>query len=175
MESYRRLRAAERERWSPPGTSSHITAQSQVVCPAHTYIRAMLSALSSLTTHVYTYTYGRAIIKEEVWIWEVGAWEELAGEGRCRRMFFVYVLKNTKLKFKSQERNPGVGTPRPLTQHRASWMVSHPRVLRSSRVVLRNFYVVCLKNDLFLHPPIYLLSLLISECLQVSLASTFVE
>lgn len=90
-------------------------------------------------------------------------------------MFFVYVLKTTKLKSKSQERNPGVGTPRPLPQHRASGMVSHPRMLRGSRVVLRNFYVVRLKNDRFLHPPIYLLSLLISECLQVTLASAFVE
>lgn len=63
-----------------------------------------------------------------------------------------------------------MGTPRPLTQHRASGMVSHPSMLRGSRVVLHNFYVVRLKNDRFLHPPIYLLSLLISECLQVILA-----
>lgn len=64
MESYRRLRAAERESWSPPGTRSNIAAQSQVVCPAHTYIREMLSALTVYTL-VYTYTYRTTIIEEE--------------------------------------------------------------------------------------------------------------
>lgn len=58
MESYMKLRAAERENWSPPGTRTHPAAQPQMLSPGHRYIKAMLGGLSGLYIQMYTHTYG---------------------------------------------------------------------------------------------------------------------
>lgn len=43
-----------------------------------------------------------------------------AGRGGVMEMQFSCMLSKKKFKFKNQQRNSEVGTPRPLTQHSAS-------------------------------------------------------